>query len=325
MASDLVDRAAIEAAESQLREHVRKTPVVDLTRSALARSLDLASLKVKFEHMQHTGSFKARGALYNLLQADAEEVRHGVTAVSAGNHAIATAFAAHVFGVSAKVVLLPSASEWRREKCRSFGAELVIADSLTTAFEQAERLRLDEQRLFVHPYDSRPTLLGTASLGLEWSRQVSDTEVMIVPVGGGGLAGGVGAAAGLFLEHCEVIGVEPEGADSMSQSLKVGEPVRLDEVKTIADSLGAPGALAYSFAHCQQYLSDIVTVSDTEIRAAMMRQFVEFGLALEPACAAATAALLGPLAAKVRGRRVSFLFCGSNLSPSDWSNLANAA
>jgi threonine dehydratase len=155
--------------------------------------------------------------------------------------------------------------------------------------------------------------LGTATVGLELCEQVSGLDVVIVPVGGGGLIAGMAAAVKQINPNCKVFGVEPEGADSMWRSLRSGQPEKVEQVKTVADSLGAPFALPYSFGLVQRFVDDVVRVSDDALCRALFYIFKDMKLAVEPACAAATAAALGPLHGVVDGKRVGLIMCGSNI------------
>lgn len=307
--------------QSRLREWLLPTPVMR------CRGLESwlggdAELYAKLEFLQRTGTFKARGALSVVLSLDEDQRAAGITAVSAGNHAIAAAFAASVVGISAKVVMIESASPARVERCLDYGAEVVFARNAHEAFEMVEKIRDDERRFFVHPFEGPFTALGTATVGLEIYEQISDIDTVIVPVGGGGLIGGIACAIKQLNPGCRVIGVEPEGADSMHRSFGSGKPETLQEVQTIADSLGAPFALDYSFSLCRDNVDDLVKVSDLEIRRAMGVLFREMRLAVEPACAATTAAVEGPLRGQLRDKKVVLLFCGSNI---DWETFSRDA
>ena len=160
---------------------------------------------------------------------------------------------------------------------------------------------------------------GTATLGAEICEQVQSLDAVIVPIGGGGLCAGVSSAVKALRPDCQVIGVEPSGADSMRRSIGAGHPVKLDRVDTIADSLGAPFALPYSFELCQRNLDDLVVVDDDMLRESMRWLFHDMKMAVEPACAATTAALAGPLRGRFSGKRVMLIFCGSNI---DWATFA---
>jgi len=276
----------------------------------------------KCEFLQRTGTFKARGALATLYDLGAAQLQAGVTAVSAGNHAIATAFAAQAVGTNAKVVMISTANPSRIEACRSYGAEVVLVDDVHRAFEVAECIQREEGRFFVHPFEGLPVALGTGTVGLEICEQCDDFDALIVPVGGGGLIGGVANAVKQLRPDCEVIGVEPEGADSMHRSFASGKPESIDKVATIADSLGAPFAAPFSFGLCQQHVDRLTLVDDDQLRRAMGFLFRAMKIAVEPACAASTAALLAPLRQDLKGKRVVLVFCGSNI---DWETFAKQA
>jgi len=303
--------ADIEVTAAALAPHIRETPAWRWCDEALPTSPWL-----KLELFQHAGSFKARGALNVMLALDAAQRARGVTAVSAGNHAIAVAWAARTLGTSAKVVMFKGADPFRIARCRGLGAEPVLAEDVHEAFALAQRVEQEEGRTFVHPFEGPRTSLGTATLGAELVRQVPGLEAVIVPIGGGGLASGLSAAIKLLEPGCQVFGVEPERNDVMLRSLRSGKPETVPQgaPKTIADSLSPPYTLPYSLELCRRYLDDVVLVSDDAMRAALALLFRSAKLAVEPAGAAATAALLGPLKERLRGKRVGLIVCGSNIS-----------
>jgi threonine dehydratase len=243
----------------------------------------------------------------------------GVVTVSAGNHAMATAYAASVLSTTAKVVMPKTANPFRVEACREMGATVELVDDVHQAFARVKEIEETEGRTFVHPFEGPLTALGTATLGLELAEQVDDLDAVIVPIGGGGLAAGVSAALKLAQPRCRVFGVEPTGADTMHRSFAAGSPQAIDKVRTIADSLGAPHAAPYSFALCRANLDELVLVDDDQMRRAMRLLFRSAKLAVEPAGAAATAALCGPLAERLRGRRVGIIVCGANIDPETYS------
>jgi len=270
-------------------------------------------LWLKLELFQKTGTFKPRGAVNSLMALDDDERQRGVTAVSAGNHAIAVAYAAQLFGSSAKVVMPKSAPPFRVAKAQSYGAEVVLVDDVHMAFAEVRRIEAEEGRTFIHPFESRATIVGQATVGLELGEDAPPLDALIIPIGGGGLAAGIGAAVKQMQPDCAIYGVEPAGADSMSRSFAAGAPQAIDRVRTIADSLGAPKAEPYSYALCRHFLDEIVLVSDDELKSSMRLIFHSLKLAAEPACAASTAALFGPLKERLRGKRVGLIFCGSNI------------
>ncbi len=280
------------------------------------------SVQAKLEFLQRTGTFKARGALATLHGLDKEQLAAGVTAVSAGNHAIATAFAAHTLGTTARVVMTSSANPSRIAACKSFGADVIIAKDVHEAFTMAERIQDEEGRFFVHPFEGPAVALGTGTVGLEICEQAGEFDALIVPIGGGGLIGGIANAVKQLRPACEIIGVEPVGADSMHRSRAAGTPQSIDQVETIADSLGAPFAMPYSFALTEENVDRLVLVDDLQLRRTMGFLFQGMKIAVEPACAASTAALLGPLREDLQGKRVVLVMCGSNI---DWDTFEKQA
>jgi threonine dehydratase len=280
---------------------------------------------LKLELFQRTGSFKPRGALMVMLGASSEALARGVTAVSAGNHAIAVASAAQLLGTTAKVVMPKTANPARVAKCKAYGAEVDLVDNVTVAFDRVHQIEAEEGRLFIHPFEGPLTALGTATVGLELCQQAPDLEAVIVPIGGGGLCAGIATAVKQMLPNCQVFGVEPTGADSMSRSFASGQPESIPAVRTIADSLGAPHAAPYSFELCRRHVDGLVLVDDDQLRQAMRRMFYGMRLAVEPAGAAATAALCGPLLERLRGKRVGLIVSGTNIDAASFCNMIQAA
>lgn len=317
---------AIRAAREALRGRIALTPVFDWQAPEIRELLpDGTRVNLKLELFQHTGSFKPRGALTVMLGLDEAALRRGVTAVSAGNHAIATAWAARELGSHAKVVMFKSANPARIAKVRRYGGEVVIVEDVASAFAEAERIGEEEGRTFVHPYEGPRTALGTATLGQEWLEQAGDLDVAIIPVGGGGLLAGVASAMKQARPSIEIFGVEPFGADSMWRSFEAGEPRSIERPRTIADSLGAPYALPQSFALCRRFAEAIVRIDDAAMQRAMGLLLDGLKLACEPAGAAATAALLGPLRERTAGKRVGVIVCGSNIDLEGFGGLVGPA
>ena len=306
--------AEIEETRAMIAPHVVRTPVHDWQGGEIEALLAPGTrVNLKLELFQRSGTFKARGAVSKALRLSQEELARGITAVSAGNHAIAAAYAASTLGATAKVVMMGSANPARVAACRALGAEVVTAPDGRTAFEMVEAIARDEGRSFIHPFEGPYTAMGTATLGMEWLEQVPDLDAVIIAIGGGGLCAGASAAIKLLKPDCLVYGVEPTGSDTMTRSFAQGGPIDHAEVRTIADSLAPPFALPYSFGLCRANVDDIVLVDDDQIRSAMALLFRDMKLAVEPAAAAATAALVGPLRDRLAGKKVGVLVCGSNI------------
>ncbi len=320
--TDYPSLQAIEEARQRLGEMIVETPVLRWQSPEIDEAVAPGTeVFLKLELFQHTGTFKARGALTNVMRLDEDALSRGVTAVSAGNHAIATAFAARVMDTSAKVVMLSGASAIRLQKCQEFGAEVVPCDDIHSAFAMAREIEEKEGRSFIHPFEGEGVALGTGTVGLEFARQAPDLDAVIIPIGGGGLCAGVSCAMKQALPGIEIYAVEPEGADSMTRSFASGRAEKIDRVQTIADSLGAPHAEPYSMEICRHFEDDLVLVSDQQMVEAMRRLFYGMKLAVEPAAAAATAALTGPLRERLAGKKVGIIICGSNISADDFCRL----
>ena len=309
----------IEAEARALAAYVRATPSVDSELSAEAKRL-----RLKLELFQHAGSFKPRGAIAVMRRLSSDQLQRGIVSVSAGNHAMAVGYAARVLESHAKVVMPSNANPSRVEGCRRLGADVELVANVHEAFERVREIEEHEGRFFVHPFEGPCTALGTATLGLELLAQSPELEGVVVPIGGGGLCAGVATAIKLAKPEASVWGVEPYGADSMTRSLASGKPEAIDAVRTIADSLGAPHAAPYTFGLCRDHVDEVVLIDDDEIRAAMRLLFHEHKLAVEPAGAASTAAVLGPLREAVRGRNVVAIVCGANIDVDSFYELVRA-
>ncbi len=317
---DIPSIAAIRANRARLGERILTTPIRQLHDPALHRAVGAQTrVWLKEELFQHTGSFKPRGALSVMLDLDAAALARGVTGVSAGNHAISLAYCAQVLGTSAKVVMPKNANPFRIQVCRELGATIELVDNVHQAFARVREIEAEEGRVFVHPYEGPKTALGTASVGLEFMDQLAalgqSADAIIVAVGGGGLSAGVACAVKQMRPQTAVIAVEPEGADSLTRSFAAGSPQAIDAVRTIADSLGAPRCEPYSFALNQRFVDEVVLVDDAQMREAMRLTFRVAKLVVEPAGAAALAALMFPLRQRLDGLTVGLIVCGANTDP----------
>ncbi|MGH7594017.1 MAG: threonine ammonia-lyase, partial [Gemmatimonadales bacterium] len=228
--------AMIVEARARLAGRVHLTPV--LSSRAIAERAGVASCLLKCESLQKTGSFKVRGALNAVSQLDAAARRRGVVTFSAGNHAQALAWAAASIGVRCTVVMPATASESKAVASAGYGADVIRHGTGAEAFDRADQLAKEHGFTFVHPFDQAEVVTGAATLGAEILDQVPDVEVVVVPIGGGGLLAGIAAAERQSRPQVRIVGVEPVGAASMRRSLDAGHPVRLDTVNTIADGLG---------------------------------------------------------------------------------------
>jgi threonine dehydratase len=316
--------AAIRANRARLGDLVITTPVRQLVDDAVAAAVGAATtVWLKEELFQRTGSFKPRGALSVMLDLDAAALKRGVTGVSAGNHAISLGYSARILGTTAKVVMPRTANAYRVQVCRDLGCDVELVDNVTEAFARVREIEATEGRTFVHPYEGPKTALGTASVGMEFIDQITAAgttlDAVIVAAGGGGLTAGVACAVKQMSRATTVFVVEPEGADTMYRSFETGSPQSLTAVRTIADSLGAPRCEPYSFALNRRFVDEVVLVSDDQIRNGMRLLFRSAKLAVEPAGAAALAALMYPLRTRLEGQRVGIVVCGANIDPETYA------
>lgn len=311
----------IHATAERLSGKVLHTPVWRWQTGIIEEQFPTTEVWLKLELFQKTGTFKLRGALNNIAAMDAAARERGVVAVSAGNHAIAVAYTAKLAGCNAKVVMPQHANPARIAACRELGAEVVLMADMHAAFAHGDQLVREEGRTMLHPYDGPLTAQGTGTVGVELMRQVPGLDAVVVPVGGGGLLAGISAAVRQINPRCEVYGVEPFGADALYRSMQAGAPAKLERIDTVADSLGAPYAMDYSFNVCRRFVSEVVRVTDDEICLAMLHLFRDAKLVAEPAAAVATAGLMGPLRERLQGKRVGLLVCGSNIDPARFAEL----
>lgn len=308
-----VTKENIIARASDLSKFVLRTPTIQLSSERLKTYLSGAEIYLKLECMQHTGTFKARGAISVALQIPTDEVKFGITAASAGNHAIASSWAARQIDTTAKVVMANTANPYRVEQAKRYGGEIILKEPGKALFDEAERLVEKEMRTFIHPFEGINTTLGASGVGLELMDDIKNLDAVVVSVGGGGLISGVSAAVKAINSKCKVYGVEPIGADSMSKSITAGKPVTLSSTDTIADSLSPPMALPFGFQLCKKNVDKIVLVSDHEICSGMTLLMEEGKLAVEPAAGAVMAGIIFRLREQLMGKKIGLIVCGSNI------------
>jgi threonine dehydratase len=297
-ADRIVSLATVEAARERIAGRVHRTPM--LSSSTAARLLAASGgahlagdvLHVKAEHLQKTGSFKARGMVNRIVTLGEAQRQAGVITVSAGNAAQACAWAARAVGVRATVIMPEAAVRSKLDACRDYGAEVVVHGShVGEMFAEQERLSAEQGLTFMHPFDDPELIAGHGSAGLEILEDLPDVDVVVVPIGGGGLISGVATAVRERRPHTRVYGVEPEGADAMRRALEAGAPVRI-EPKTVADGLTAPFAGEWTLAACRRYLEDVIVIDDATILGGLRFAIERMKQVLEPAGAAALAAVL---------------------------------
>jgi threonine dehydratase len=309
----LIDRAQILAAYARIREHIRRTPVLAMDGTDFG--LGEISVVLKLELFQHTGSFKVRGALTNLMTREVPPT--GVVAASGGNHGVAVAFAAHKFNVSARIFVPSVASPAKRQRIEEYGANLVIAgERYADALEASKLWQEKSGAMPIHAFDQMETLLGQGTVGLEFEEQAPDLDTLLVAVGGGGLIGGI---ASWYQGQVKIVGVEPEAAPTLAKALEAGRPVDTEAGGIAADSLAPRRVGELMFPIAQKLVDRVLLVSDDEIRAAQEQLWKLARIAAEPGGAAGLAALTSRKYVPAKGERVGVLICGGNTTAVDFS------
>jgi len=308
-------RSETESASRRLRERaggfLRQTPLWKLPSAAFGLAAPGVELWLKLEHMQVSGSFKARGMMNRLLANDIPE--SGVIVASGGNAGIATAAAAKALGVRCQVFLPGVSPEAKRARLRALGAEVVVVGELYPDALAACLARQEETgALLTHAYDQPEVVAGAGTLGQEIEAEGGLPDSVLVSVGGGGLIGGL---AGWFEKRARVVALEPEKAPTLYRARQAGEPVDVDVGGIAADSLGARRIGAISWDITQQYVQDALLLSDESIRAAQQWLWKELKLAVEPAAALPLAALQTGAYLPREGEKVCLIVCGANVDP----------
>jgi threonine dehydratase len=298
------------AARERLAPYAFWTPIFgSLTLSRMTNT----DLGLKAENLQKTGAFKVRGAINAVLQLTPEQKARGIVTMSAGNHGQALAFAASQVGVRCVVFLPESAVQAKVEAIRGYGAELRFAPTMETLRATMEEFQAAHGLHYVPPFADPAIVAGQGTVGLEILDDRPDVEAIVVCVGGGGLLSGIALAVKEQRPDVQVIGVEPEGADVVRRSLEAGRPLVMDKVQTVADGLAAPFAAPLTQAIIERYADDVVLVTDDEILQAMRLILERAKLLVEPAGAAAVAALLTNKTGLAHGTRTVATLSGGNI------------
>lgn len=307
----VVGLADVEAAREAIAGRLHRTPVFG---SATLGEPNGARVFLKAELFQKTGSFKPRGVLTNLAAFTPEQRKRGVIGISAGNHAQALAWGAAAEGLDALLVMWQGASEAKIAATRAYGAEVDLeSPGPTEAFDRLAEVVEQTGRTPVHPFDHPLTIAGQGTVGLELIEDVPDADVVLVPVGGGGLIAGIATAVKELRPEARVIGVEPELSPALHDALAAGNPVPVNP-RSIADGLGAPFAGQYGFEIARELVESVVLLSEQEIEEGMRFLYTRAKLACEPAGAATTAALLAGKIPLQPGETVVAVVSGGNVA-----------
>jgi threonine dehydratase len=309
----LIDRAQILAAYARIRKHIRRTPVLETDGTDFG--IGEISVVLKLELFQHTGSFKARGALTNLMTREVPPT--GVVAASGGNHGVAVAFAAQKFKVPARIFVPSVASPAKRQRIEEYGAKLVVAgERYADALEASKLWQEKSGAMPIHAFDQLETLRGQGTVGLEFEEQEPDLDTLLVAVGGGGLIGGI---ASWYQGKIRIVGVEPQTAPTLTKALEAGRPVDTEAGGIAADSLAPRRVGELMFPIAQKFVDRVLLVSDDEIRAAQEQLWKVVRVAAEPGGATGLAALTSRKYVPAKGERLGVLICGGNTTAVDFS------
>lgn len=331
MTDHVVTLAQVQEARPTVASRVHRTPL--LSSATAARFIEAATgtkladgrLYLKAEHLQKTGSFKPRGMTWKIASLTPDERTRGIITLSAGNAAQAYGWAGRTAGVPVTVVMPAGAVRSKVDACRGYGAEVILHGAhVGEALLELERVRDARGLTYCHPFDDPFVIAGHGSIGLEILEDLPEVDVVVVGVGGGGLISGVAAALKESRPAVRVYGVEPERSNALSLALAAGEVVRIQPL-SVADGLGAPFAGQWTLAMAQHYLDGIVLLDDSTILAGMRFAAERIKQVLEPAGAAAMAALLAGRIPLKAGDRVVALASGGNVEVSRIGELMSAA
>jgi threonine dehydratase len=305
----VITAAEIEGTYEAIRAYVRRTPTLEVALEDLGGGPGAAVLKL--EQTQRAGSFKARGAFANLLLRDVPDT--GVVAASGGNHGVAVAYAAHRLGVPATIFVPTISSPAKIAAIRALGADLRVGgDRYADALAAAQEHIAATGALNVHAFDQRETLLGQGTLGLELGGQVAGVDTVLVPVGGGGLIGGIAA---YFAGGVRVVGVEPSGAPTLTRAREAGAPADAPTGSVAADALAPKRIGELVFPITEAYVDRVALVEDTAIEQAQRALWQAARLVAEPAASVGVAALLSGAYKPAPGERVAVVISGANTTP----------
>ena len=289
-----------------IRPHLRRTPVIEVEGADFG--LRPGPIVLKLELLQHTGSFKPRGAFANLLLRDVPA--SGVVAASGGNHGVAVAFAAHKLGIPARIFVPSISAATKQQRIRDLGAHLVVGgDRYADALAASQEYVSQSGALAIHAFDQVETLLGQGSVGLELEEAGVGFDTLLVAVGGGGLIGGIAA---WFAGKARIVAVEPAAAPTLHRALQAGRPVDAEAGGIAADSLAPRRVGEIMFPLAQRFVERVVLVEDEAIRAAQAALWSTLRIASEPGGAAALSALTSGAYQPASGERVAVLLCGGN-------------
>ncbi|MQG06254.1 MAG: threonine/serine dehydratase [SAR202 cluster bacterium] len=314
----MINITDIQKAYSNISINIHRTPIS--TSTYLSQKFN-SKIFFKQELFQKTGSFKIRGVLNKLSSLSSDQLKNGVISLSSGNHAQAVAYGSKIYNISSTIVMPTYSTKSKIEATKGYGAKVIITDEeLITVVKEIQK---ETNATLIHPFDDDHIIAGQGTLGLEITEDMPDIDHIFTAIGGGGLISGICIAMKAHNPKIKIIGIEPEGADGMRQSLEKRKPVTLDSINTIADGLSAPFIGEKNFEIVQKHIDQLITVSDKEIIETMWLIFERTKLFVEPSAAASLAPILFDKYKLPNNSKAMFILCGGNIDKEKLIQISN--
>ena len=314
----MINIADIKKAYSNISSNIHRTPISAST--YLSQKFN-SNFFFKQELFQKTGSFKIRGVLNKLSSLTSDQLQNGVISLSSGNHAQAVAYGSKIYNISSTIVMPTYSTKSKIEATKGYGAKVIITDE--DLISVVNEIQKKTNATLIHPFDDDYIIAGQGTLGLEITEDMPDIDHIFTAIGGGGLISGICIAMKAHNPKIKIIGIEPEGADGMRQSLEKKKPVTLDSINTIADGLSAPFIGKRNFEIVQKHIDQLITVSDKEIIESMWLIFERTKLFVEPSAAAGLAPILFDKYKLPINSKAMFILCGGNIDKEKLIQISN--
>ena len=314
----MINIADIKKAYSNISSNTHRTPISAST--YLSQKFN-SNFFFKQELFQKTGSFKIRGVLNKLSSLTSDQLQNGVISLSSGNHAQAVAYGSKIYNISSTIVMPAYSTKSKIEATKGYGAKVIITDE--DLISVVNEIQKETNATLIHPFDDDYIIAGQGTLGLEITEDMPDIDHIFTAIGGGGLISGICIAMKAHNPKIKIIGIEPEGADGMRQSLEKKKPVTLDSINTIADGLSAPFIGKRNFEIVQKHIDQLITVSDKEIIESMWLIFERTKLFVEPSAAAGLAPILFDKYKLPINSKAMFILCGGNIDKEKLIQISN--
>ena len=314
----MINIADIRKAYSNISSNIHRTPIS--TSTYLSQKFN-SNFFFKQELFQKTGSFKIRGVLNKLSSLTSDQLQNGVISLSSGNHAQAVAYGSKIYNTSSTIVMPAYSTKSKIEATKGYGAKVIITDE--DLISVVNEIQKKTNATLIHPFDDDYIIAGQGTLGLEITEDMPDIDHIFTTIGGGGLISGICIAMKAHNPKIKIIGIEPEGADGMRQSLEKKKPVTLDSINTIADGLSAPFIGKRNFEIVQKHIDQLITVSDKEIIESMWLIFERTKLFVEPSAAAGLAPILFDKYKLPINSKAMFILCGGNIDKEKLIQISN--